>query len=315
MSRRERWLSIGGLLVAVLVWGASFSATKVALRQVSPVTVVWLRFSMGLPILAVAARLRGDLGRVPRRTLAHFALLGFIGITFHQWLQSNALQTAGAGTAAWIVTTTPVFIALLGRLFLSERLAPSRVAGIALAALGVILVVGHGAPGPLAPGRFGTVGDLLLLVSSLNWAVFSVMSRRSLGQHAAAKMLLYVMASGWLFTSILFVGSGRVAEIARLTASGWLAVSFLGVACSGLAYIFWYDGLRALSAARAGVFLYLEPLAATAVAAVVLGEPVRRGVLAGGALILAGVWVVNRPELPAADRAGPSHSCDAALDS
>ena len=280
---------------AVAAWGASFIATKVALQEISPVTVVWLRFAMGVAILGAAVGARKQFALPKVNELGYFALLGFIGITFHQWLQSTGLVTAQASTTAWIVATTPVFMALLGYLLLKERLGWIKVGGILLAGLGVLLVVSKGELSSLAAGRIGTPGDLLILISAPNWAVFSVLSRQGLRKHPAARMMLYVMGLGWLFTSALFFTGPGLAEIGQLTFNGWLAVGFLGIACSGLAYIFWYDGLQAIPAAQVGAFLYLEPLVAVAVAALVLGEAILAASLVGGLIILLGVWLVNRP--------------------
>ncbi|MCK4978696.1 MAG: DMT family transporter, partial [Anaerolineales bacterium] len=146
----------------------------------------------------------------------------------------------------------------------------------------------------LAQGRFGTPGDFLILISAVNWAVFSVISRRGLEEHPAARMMFYVMAFGWIFTSLLFFTGRGLAEIGLLTTTGWLGIVFLGVACSGLAYIFWYDALAVLPAAQAGAFLYIEPLVAVVVAAILLGEAITFASIIGGAIILLGVWLVNR---------------------
>ncbi|MFZ5884688.1 MAG: DMT family transporter [Chloroflexota bacterium] len=281
-------------LFAVVVWGASFIATKVALQDVSPVTVVWLRFSMGVLILGAAVAMRGEFALPRRSEWAYFALLGFLGITFHQWLQSNGLQTSEAGTTAWIVATTPVFMAMLGRFILKERLDWLKTLGIFLAFAGVLLVVSKGNLSSVSVGRFGAPGDKLILVSAVNWAVFSVLSRRGLKAYPAGLMMFYVMTLGWLFTSLLFFAGGNIAEVSGLTFNGWLGIAFLGVFCSGLAYIAWYDALQALSAAQTGVFLYIEPLVAVVVAFFVLGEPVTLVSLLGGGVILFGVWLVNR---------------------
>lgn len=281
---------------AVIVWGASFIATKVALREVSPVTVVWLRFLMGVLILGAAVVLRRE-WKLPAtwKEAGYFALLGFIGITFHQWLQSTGLVIAQASTTAWIVATTPVFIALLGWLVLKERPGGARTAGIALAALGVLLVVSKGSLTSLAAGRAFSSGDLLILISAPNWAVFSVLSRQGLQRHPPARMMFFVMAFGWLMSCGLFFGGPGLSEIPQLSLRGWLGIAFLGIFCSGLAYIAYYDALRALPATQVGVFLNLEPLVALVVAAVVLGEAVLWTSLVGGAVILLGVWLVNRP--------------------
>jgi drug/metabolite transporter (DMT)-like permease len=168
------------------------------------------------------------------------------------------------------------------------------VAGIGLAAIGVLLVVSGGDLATLGIGRFGTPGDVLILVSAANWAIFSALSRHGLGRHPATWMLLYVMGFGWLFVSALFLAGPGFSEINQLSLAGWLGVVFLGLACSGLAYIFWYDGLKTIQSSQVGAFLYLEPLVAVLVAAVVLGEPILLVSLLGGSTILFGVWLVNR---------------------
>lgn len=282
------------LLFAVIAWGGSFIATKVALRDVAPSTIVWLRFAIGCLILGLGVWLRRQALRPTRSDLGYFALLGFLGITFHQWLQSTGLQTAAASTTAWIVATTPVFIALLGWLVLRERLNKTQALGILLAALGVLLVVTRGDLHALAAGRFGTFGDFLILVSAPNWAVFSVLSRRGLSRYPATLMMFFVMGFGLLFTTFLQLAGPGMGDIAHLTFNGWLAVLFLGIFCSGLAYIFWYDGLQGLPVAQAGAFVYLEPFVTVVVAALILGEPADWASLLGGATILVGVWLVQR---------------------
>jgi drug/metabolite transporter (DMT)-like permease len=281
---------------AVLVWGASFIATKIALREVSPVTVVWLRFSIGVLILGGAVLLLRQFAWPTKHEMAYFALLGFLGITFHQWLQSTGLQTSQASTTAWIVATIPIFMALLGWLVLREAISLRQALGIALATGGVLLVVTRGDFSSLSRGHFGAPGDLLILISAINWAIFSVLSRRGLKTHPATRMMFFVMLWGWLLVSLLFFwpgAAGGLEQIPQLTIQGWLAILFLGVFCSGLAYIFWYHALQSLPTSQVGSFLYLEPLVAVVVAAIVLGEPLLLASLAGGALILLGVWLVQ----------------------
>jgi drug/metabolite transporter (DMT)-like permease len=282
-------------LFAVIVWGASFIATKIALQEISPITIVWLRFLLGVIILGMAVVLRKQFALPKSKEWGYFALLGFLGITFHQWLQSNGLQTSEAGTTAWIVSTTPVFMALLGWFLLKERLVWMKTAGILLAFMGVLVVVSKGDFRSISIGKFGAPGDILILISAVNWAVFSALSRRGLKSHPASLMMFYVMSFGWLFTSLLFFTTTGFREIGQLTPHGWMAVAFLGIFCSGLAYIAWYDALKALTTAQTGVFLYIEPLVAVVVAFFILAEAITLASLLGGAVILFGVWLVNHP--------------------
>jgi len=279
---------------AVVVWGASFVATKVALRYTSPAAVVWLRFSMGVVILGLAV-VKGRLFKLPdKRDWLYFALLGFLGITFHQWLQSTGLVTAQATTTAWIVATIPIFMAVLGWLVLAEKPLWLQTFGILLSTCGVLLVVTRGNLADLTTGKFGTTGDFLILVSALNWAVFSILSRRGLDKYPATLMMFYVMLFGWLFSSVWFLMNGGQVKMNAIPWDGWAGIVFLGILCSGFAYIFWYDALKALPVAQTGAFLYLEPVVTVLVAAVVLQESLTLATLLGGVLILIGVWLVNR---------------------
>jgi drug/metabolite transporter (DMT)-like permease len=183
---------------------------------------------------------------------------------------------------------------LLGWIVLKEGLSWLKITGIFLAFVGVLLVVSKGDLSSISVGKFGTPGDLLILVSAVNWAVFSVLSRRGLKSHPASLMMFYVMSLGWAFISILFFAGNGLGEFSNLSFNGWLGVTFLGVFCSGLAYIAWYDALQVLPAAQTGAFLYIEPLVAVLVAFFVLGEKASAISLVGGGIILFGVWLVNR---------------------
>jgi drug/metabolite transporter (DMT)-like permease len=282
-------------LFAVVVWGGSFIATKIAVGQVSPNTVVWLRFTMGIPLIFAAALFRKQFS-FPKdlQEWLYFALLGFLGISFHQWLQSNGLRTAQATTTAWIITTSPAFIAILGWLVLKETLHLHQSLGIGLATLGVLAVVTKGNWKALAVGNFGTAGEFLILISAVNWAVFSILSRRGLKTHPSTRMTFWVMALGWLFTSAAFVAEGNYGEIMRLDFRGWAVIVYLGVFTTGLAYIAWFSALSQLPAAQTGAFLFIEPLTSMAVAANVLGEKITLASALGGAVILFGIWMVNK---------------------
>jgi drug/metabolite transporter (DMT)-like permease len=293
-TQSHRFIALLKATFAVVVWGVSFIATKLALREVSPVVVIWLRFGIGVIILGGFIIRRKELALPPRRELGYFALLGFLGITFHQWLQVTGLVTAKATTTAWIITTIPIFIALLGRIMLKERLGWDRVAGILIATVGVVLVVSRGNLQSILLGQIGTFGDLLVLISAVNWAVFSVLSRKALKNHPATQMMFFVMLFGWICTSVWFFTLNHIGEIANISITGWTSLLFLGIICSGFAYVFWYDALKALSASQVGSFLYIEPLVAVVVAALLLQEPLFMAAFVGGALILAGVWLVNR---------------------
>jgi len=292
--QKTKPLSFLEALFAVIVWGASFIATKIAVGQISPIAVVWLRFAMGIPILFVAVVMRKQFAFPKGSEWLYFTLLGFLGISFHQWLQSNGLQTAQATTTAWTVSTSPAFIAILGWLILKEKLNLTQSLGIVLAVVGVLAVVSKGDLSAIAVGKFGTYGDFIILISSVNWAVFSILSRRGLKNHPSTRMMFWVVTIGWLITSVAFFANKSYAEIPLLDFRGWVAMFFLGLLTTGLAYIAWFDALSQLPAAQTGAFLFAEPLTSMVVASIILNEQVTFMSVLGGAVILFGIWLVNR---------------------
>ncbi len=290
--KKTNWLVYFKALFAVVVWGGSFIATKIAVAQISPTSVVWLRFAIGLPFLLAAVALRRQFEFPRFKDLGYFAALGFLGIAFHQWLQSNGLKTSQATTTAWIVSTSPAFIALLGWLILKEALNGLQAIGIVLSMTGVLLIVSKGDFANLAQG-FGEPGDALILISAVNWAFFSILSRKGLCARSSALQTFWVTLIGWLVISLTFAAERGYTQIPRLDARGWAAMAFLGLFTSAFAYIAWFDALAQLPAAQSGAFLFIEPLAAAVIAAFLLDEKITLVSLLGGAVILFGVWLVN----------------------
>lgn len=290
-SRLIPYLELGG---SILIWGASFVATKIALQELTPIMVVWLRFGMGVAVMGLAILLRHQLTLPPVRVMPYLALVGFIGITFHQWLQSTALQTTLASTSSWIVSTAPIFMALFGWLFLRERIDRYAAMGIFLASLGLVLVVSRGNWQEILIGRLGGIGDVLMLISAVNWAVFSALSKPGLKRLPPTQMMFWVLAWGWFFTTLWLLFQKGWQPFFELSSTAWASLTFLGIFCSGLAYLFWYDGLEAVPVVQVGAFLYFEPLVTLLVAALLLNETISGASVLGGLMILVGVWLVNR---------------------
>ena len=276
-------------LGAVAFWGVSFVATKVALREMAPGLLVWVRCALGLGVFTLAARSRGVPLGVPREHRLYLGVMGFLGIPFHLMIQTLWLRTVAASSTAWIVAVSPALVALLGWAFLRERLSWRGAGGIALAMGGVLLVAGGG-----GSGGWG-LGDALVFLSAWNWAVFCVASRRGLRALAPAHLGWAIQVCGWIasFPLLLLPGCG-LGALGALSPQGWGSVLFLGLGCSGLAYALWYDALRELPVAQAGAFQYLQPLLAGGAGWLLLGERPTGALLAGGAAILTGIVLLGR---------------------
>ena len=283
-----------GAFLAVVFWGLSFVATKAALRELSPITLVTTRFALGVALLLVLLRARRVPLLPPREAWGALALMGFVGVFFHQILQSFALTMTGAINAGWLIGLTPLWSAALSGWLLRERFPPAKLAGLALGFTGAALVVTRGELGAARLALPATTGDLLILASTLNWAVYTVLGHPVLKRLGATRATAGALLFGWLMLVPLFLARAGWREYAHLSGAGWAAVAFLGIACSGLGYLFWYAALEKIPASAVSALLYLEPLVTLSAGIALLGETVHLVTVAGGLLVLAGVFLVER---------------------
>ena len=274
--------------VAVIFWGLSFVATKAALAEVSPVTLVAVRFAIGaLVLLAIVRQLP------PRSAWPALALMGFVGVFVHQMLQSFALTMTSASSTGWLIGVTPIWSALLSAIVLRERFGGWKILGLVAGFAGAILVVTRGDFSPQVLGRPSTLGDLLILISTINWAVYSVLGHKTIRTLGPRRATSGAMLFGALMLLPMFIANRGWREVPNLSTKGWSALLFLAIGCSALGYLFWYGALERLEVSRVASLLYAEPLVTFAAAVVLLGEQVSRHVIAGGILVLVGVVIAQ----------------------
>jgi drug/metabolite transporter (DMT)-like permease len=283
-----------GALFAVVFWGVSFVATKQAVGEVSPATLIFTRAGLGSLLLLGLLAARGQLQPPPRDTWGPLLLMGFVGVAVHQLLQAYALTMTSAVNTGWLVGLTPIWSALLAAWTLRERFGAQKVLGLLLGFAGATLVVTQGRldGGLLALPQ--TRGDLLVLASTVNWAVYSVLGHGTIRRVGPARATAGALLAGWVLLAPFFVAAGGFRGYARLSPLGWGSVLFLGLFCSGLGYLFWYAALERVETSRVAALLYLEPLVTLGAAIVLLGEPVRAATVAGGVLLVGGVALVQR---------------------
>lgn len=283
-----------GALLAVVFWGVSFVATKAVLREIAPITLVFCRAALGTLFLCGLLALRGQRPWPSRHALGALAWMGFIGVAFHLLLQAVALRLTSAVSTGWLIGLIPVWSALLSALVLRERLGATRLLGLAAGFAGAALVVTRGQVGRGLLALPSTRGDLLVLVSTVNWAVYTVLSRPVVRRVGPLPATAGAMLLGALMLLPPFLATGGPGDLGHLGPAGWSGVLFLGLACSGLGYLLWYAALERVDATRVAALLYVEPLVTLAAAVVLLDEPVGVATAVGGALVLAGVSLVQR---------------------
>jgi drug/metabolite transporter (DMT)-like permease len=283
-----------GAALAVVFWGVSFVATKAVVREISPAALIFSRAGLGTLLLLSLLALRRQPVWPPRDALGPLALMGFVGVAFHQLLQAYALTMTSAVTTGWLIGLIPLWSAILSALVLKERMGAVKIAGLLVGFAGAALVVTRGESLVGLLRLPATRGDLLILASTLNWALYSVIGHGTIRRLGPTRATAGAMLLGWLMLLPVFLLTAGWSDYARLSGPGWLALLFLGLACSGLGYLFWYGALERIEASRVAAILYAEPLVTLAAAVILLGEPVGITTVAGGALVLGGVVLVQR---------------------
>jgi drug/metabolite transporter (DMT)-like permease len=276
------------LLLAVVIWGSTFVASKICLSVMSPIQLVAGRFLIAAPALFLVARLRGASFRLGAHKKV--LLLAMVIFSFHYLLQTWALEFTTATNSGWLITVAPLTIALLAALFLREPTPPA--VGIVLASLGIVLLVSKGDLRSL--GALSSVGDFMVLASTFTWAVFTIITRnpsRSLDPVVVTFVMTVPLAASALVLPLVL---DRWTAWSDLDLETSLALVFLGLAGVALAQWFWQRGVAKLGAAQAGLFLYLEPLSTTALAVPYLGEPFGPVTAVGGLLVILGVFLARR---------------------
>ncbi len=290
------------LAMVSMIWGGTWVAGRFLAGSLSPILAASLRFLLAsVALLCFLWLARIPFARPNPGQWLQLALLGFFGIFFYNLCFFYGLQYINASRASLIVALNPAVIGLASWLLLKERLSRLKNIGILICIGGAGVVIVSRNPQLLAATPDAWIGDLLILGCVLSWGIYSLFSRslnQSIGplQTVAFSILLGTLML-WALAAVRGEVSG--AAVANLGMTQWLSLIYLGGLGSALAYIGYYDGIRKIGATRSGVFIALNPLTAVLAGAILLGEQLTIPMSLGGALILAGIWLCNKPLAPA----------------
>jgi drug/metabolite transporter (DMT)-like permease len=287
------------LLSAVIIWGWTFIATKILLSELGAVEIFALRLAIGIPVLGLILLVKRMPPRFSRGDLAPLLGSGAI-LAVHFLVQIAGLNATTATNTGWIISVTPLALALLSFVMLGERIGWKGVAGIAVASAGILLLVSRGRLADL--GWLRSTGDWLVLASAHTWAFYTVMTRNLVRRRDPLTVAFAVLLVAAAFTSVIFAATGNLVNVRTLSPRGVAALLYLAIPGLALGQWFWQEGVARLGAARAGLYLYLEPLATLVLAVPLLGEPFGPVTALGGGLVLTGVYVGQRDRVERLER-------------
>lgn len=291
---RARLVVYAKLTACMALWGATWVSGRYVAQEMGPFPAAFLRFSSAsLFLYLLSCRAEHSWPKPPRGAWGGVAFLAFTGVFLYNAMFFSGLARIPAARAAMIVACVPSAVALYSVVVLRAPTTALKVLGIALSLSGVAVILSGGDPRTLFT-HGADPGDLLILGCVVAWAAYSIGGGRVVQRipPLAAVTWSCLLGNAMLLPPALLTGLVPQA----LAASGlvWANLLFLGVGATGLAFLWYHDGIQALGAPRASVFINLVPVFATLLSTALLGEAVGLPLLVGGGMVLAGVVLANR---------------------
>ena len=297
------------LLLIVVLWASYPAAIKLALADMPPLVMAALRCTIASVFLVILLLRSGvDTTRaLAPGGLRAFVILGITGIFISTQGSYLAISWTTASNVVLLQAASPVMISLGARFYLGERLHPMQWLGVAVSALGVLLVITDGRLWTLRPADLNA-GDLLNIGTLAGWSAFTVYAKRVLATYPPAMVT----------TGAYLVGTLLIVPTAIVTAplfpsprwgsvTAWVVVLYQAIA-GAVAHVYWSRAVHVVGPSKASVFLNLQPVVGLVLAALLLREQIGAWQLTGGACVLAGVALTTthrRPKQKAEAEAAP----------
>jgi drug/metabolite transporter (DMT)-like permease len=283
------------LLGLAAIWGASFLFMRIIAPEIGPIPTAFFRVSIaaaGLLVMLAVMRVRWDFQGKFKTVL----LLGVINSGIPATMYSVAAQVLPAGYSAIFNATTPLMGVLIGGLFFSERLTPSKIAGVSLGLLGVGVLT---RAGPVAFDLELLMGAVACLLATTCYGFAGFLARRWLDQRGGLDSRLSALGS-MLGATFFLLPLFAYSAISHPPASWggwqvWVSLLGLGLGCTAFAYVLYFRLLTAIGPVRSMTTTFLIPPFGVLWGALLLDEPLSMAHLYGGVLIAGALWLVLRP--------------------
>ena len=256
-------------LATMAVWGATFVSTKVLLDYLTPLEILILRTALGFMALCLVRPRFLKLQKPSHEAL--FALAGLTGALLYYLGENIALEFVDASVASIVVSTAPLFTAILGFI-------------IAMAGIALISFTGD-------PARVNALGVVLCLLAALSWAVYSIIVKRlaDYGYETIAATKR-IFAWGLAYMILIWVATGAHIPTQALTQGlVWANLAFLGFFASAACFVTWGYSVKHLGPTSASAYIYLQAPLTVVWAAALLAEPVTPAMLCGIAMVIVGL--------------------------
>ena len=280
------------MVLTILLWSINLSVIKIGLREFSPHGFNGVRLGLASLVYMAILAGRGRKSLPARGDGWKTVVLGLFGITIYQIFFIRAISMTSASTTSILMATTPIFIALLSSAVGQEKISWAGWAGIGISSAGFLLVVSS-QNGGLGFTRRGIEGAVLILLSNLCWAAYTVISKPILGRTSAFKLAALGTSAGTLIYLPYTIPDLKAVAWSQISWQGWGAVLYSAFVAIVLCFALWSYSVQKVGSTKTGIYGNLTPVFATAFAALTLSERIGGLQVAGAILILGGVYLTR----------------------
>lgn len=286
---RSMLIAALSLVAATLFWAGNYVVGKIAVAELSPLSLVYLRWLLALaPLFLVAQVLERPQWRQVLRAWPWLLALSLFGLAGYNFLLYAALQFTDAFNASLINAFNPALILLASVVFLRERLSRAALVGLLLALLGVLVILSKGSLLSLLDAQHNA-GDLLMLGAIVSWTAYTIIGRRAPRLPPITSTALQALV---LVMALTPVAVAQGIDLPQSPGTAW-SLAYIAVFPSLLSYVLWNRALQTIEPAKAGVFLNLITVFA-ALLTLLMGQPLTLAQVIGGAVVIAGVALANK---------------------
>ncbi|HWP53944.1 MAG TPA: DMT family transporter [Pyrinomonadaceae bacterium] len=279
-------------LIAVQMFFATWPIVgKLALRTLPAVALVGLRVAGASLVLLLLARISGNLLPIERQDWPLLVVSSALGLILNQWLFVKGLSITTAINTSLLSTSIPVSTLVIGMFLGTDRTTWRRMLGIALAAAGVLYLIGPGRSDFSSATR---VGDLLIVANSLCYGAYIAVSKDLVGKYNALTVITWIFIIGSVATIPPGLISLSQIQLSNVSWKVWIEVAYIIVLPTAITYYLNAWALARVPPSTVAVYIYLQPLIAFVVAPIVLGETLGARALISSLLIFVGVFIVTR---------------------
>lgn len=280
------------LFSVVFFWGTSWAASKIGLREISPIHLATLRFILASCLFYILLKIFYKDYTIEKKDKPLMWFLGILGVSFYFYIQYTGLKHTTTVNSSIIMATSPIFTMILStKFFHQEELSPNKIFGAILAFIGIFLVFSGGKGISFSSSTL--LGDLLLLLNSICWALFSVLGKQLVDKYEPFVVIAHIYIYATITMLPVILTSGFANAVRRASFSTWVAVLYLAFFCSVYAFYMWYKGIKIIGAVRTSMFNYINPVVAVIIGILFLKETWTFYTLFGGILVFIGVYVVS----------------------